>query len=193
MDDGAGPAGRWSSEHRPDVAIVDVRMPPTLHRRGAARRAAWPGGGCPALPVLVLSQYVEQRYAARAARPTAPAASATCSRTGSSTCGEFLDALRRVGRRRHRARPRGRRPAARPAPPATSARSTALTPREREVLALMAEGRSNAAIAGALRGHRAARSSKHIAASSPSSTCRPSDDDHRRVLAVLAYLPRHRR
>ena len=65
---------------------------------------------------------------------------------------------------------------------------TRLTPREREVLALMAEGRSNAAIARRAGRHRGGGGQAHRATSCSSWTCRPDADDHRRVLAVLAYL-----
>ena len=174
-----------SAEHAPDLAIVDIRLPPTFTRRGPARRAraAQPA---PETAILVLSQYVEHDLRRGAAR-----------RPGAGGVGYLLKdrvlrrrRLRRRGparrRRRHGPRPRGRRPA-RSAEPGAPIGSTSLTPRERDVLKLMAEGRSNAAIAERWCS-RSARSRSTSRASSRSSACRPRTTDHRRVLAVLAYL-----
>jgi DNA-binding NarL/FixJ family response regulator len=182
-------------EHRPDVVITDVRMPPSFTDEGlqaaiALRRAD------PALPVVVLSQYVEQTYAAELldAAPAAPAArSAGHPAPGGgvgyllkdriSDVAEFVAAVEQVGRGRTVVDPevvrqllgRRRDPLGR------------LTPREREVLALMAEGRSNAAIARVLTVTDAAVS-KHIGSLLAKLDLPPDDDDHRRVRAVLAYL-----
>ena len=170
-------------ELRPDVAVVDVRMPPTFTDEGlraaiAARRVV------PALPVLILSQYVEPVYARELLSDGAGSVGYLLKdRVGE--VGEFVDAVRQVagggtvmdpdvvaqllggGRRR--------------------AQLAVLTPREREVLAVMAEGRSNAAIAERLVITDKAVS-KHINRILTKLDLPPSDDDHRRVLAVLAYL-----
>ncbi|MEJ3749330.1 response regulator transcription factor [Actinomycetes bacterium KLBMP 9797] len=168
---------------RPDVAVVDVRLPPTFTDEGlraaiAARRAV------PALPVLILSQYVEQVYARELLSDGAGAVGYLLKdRVGE--VGEFIEAVRQVaaggtvmdpdvvaqllgGGRRH-------------------AQLAMLTPREREVLAVMAEGRSNAAIGDRLVISEKAVS-KHINNILAKLDLPPSDDDHRRVLAVLAYL-----
>ena len=168
---------------QPDVAIVDIKMPPTHTDEGIVaaqeiRRAH------PAVGVLVLSQYLESRYAHAPARGR-PRRLGYLLKDASPTsqCSPTPSTHRRR-RVRHRPddrarllkRPRERGPL------------DELTHREREVLGLMAEGRSNYAICrDALpqpedgRGHTCARSSG-------SSTCRESADDHRRVLAVLEYL-----
>lgn len=169
--------------HRPDVAVLDVRLPPTFTNEGLlaaieARRQV------PGLPILVLSQYVEPLYAREL----------LSDRTGGigyllkdrvMNVGQFIDALRRVAAggtvmdpevvsrlltKRSSDEPLGR-----------------LTAREREVLALVAEGRSNAAVAGRLVVSEKAVS-KHIANIFLKLDLAPSDDDNRRVMAVLAYL-----
>lgn len=170
-------------ENTPDVAVVDVRLPPTFTDEGLqaaleARRRV------PGLPVLVLSQYVEQLYARELLAD------------GSGAVGyllkdrvfdpvQFVDAVRRVAAggtamdpeviaklltRNADAAPLGR-----------------LTEREREVLGLMAEGRSNAAIAKSLFVSEGAVS-KHTTSIFGKLGIMASDDDNRRVLAVLAYL-----
>nr|WP_318783710.1 response regulator transcription factor [Plantactinospora soyae] len=171
-------------EHTPDVVVTDVRMPPTLTDEGlqaAIRlRRADPG-----LPILVLSQYVEQTYAAElleTARPgTAGIGYLLKDRIGDVV--EFVEALDRVASGHTVVDPevvrqmlvRRRDPLAR------------LTPREREVLGLMAEGRSNAAIARTLVVTEAAVA-KHIGSLLAKLDLPPDEDDHRRVRAVLAYL-----
>ncbi|MFC6018452.1 response regulator [Plantactinospora solaniradicis] len=171
-------------EHTPDVVVTDVRMPPTLTDEGlqaAIRlRRADPG-----LPILVLSQYVEQTYAAElleTARPgTAGIGYLLKDRIGDVA--EFVEALDRVAAGHTVVDPevvrqmlvRRRDPLAR------------LTPREREVLGLMAEGRSNAAIARTLVVTEAAVA-KHIGSLLAKLDLPPDEDDHRRVRAVLAYL-----
>jgi DNA-binding NarL/FixJ family response regulator len=168
---------------RPDVSIVDVRMPPT-HTDDGLRVAIEARRQVPGLPVLVLSQYVEQLYAAelladRAGgvgyllkdRVFSDAAFAEAVRDVAAG-GTVLDpeVVARLMARRNRSGP-----------------LTALTPREREVLALMAEGRSNAAIAARL--FIAEKSvAKHAAGIFARLGLALSDDDNRRVLAVLAYL-----
>ena len=168
---------------RPDVAIVDVRLPPTFTDEGiraalAARREA------PGLPVLVLSQYVEQLYARELlAGGTGGIGYLLKDRVFDSA--QFVDAVRRVAAggtamdpeviARLLARNTG------------NASLGVLSPREREVLALMAEGRSNAAIAQRLVITERAVA-KHTASIFTRLNLQPSDDDNRRVLAVLAYL-----
>jgi DNA-binding NarL/FixJ family response regulator len=169
-------------EHKPDAVIVDVRMPPAYTDEGVRAalviRRQWPS-----VAVLLLSQYVEERYAAEL--------------LGGNTSGvgyllkdrvadvsAFIDALRRVAAggtaldpevvsqlllRRHRD-PLDR-----------------LTPREREVLALMAEGRSNAGIAEKLVVGDSAVA-KHINNIFAKLDLPPTDADHRRVLAVLRFM-----
>jgi DNA-binding NarL/FixJ family response regulator len=169
--------------HHPDVAVVDVRMPPTHTDEGlrAARtiRAEHPGTA-----VLVLSQYVEEAYALELL-------SESTERTGYllkdrvSDVDAFLDAVRRVAGGGSALDPEvvslllGRRRREDPLEP--------LTAREREVLGLMAEGRSNAAIAEALVVTERAVE-KHVTSIFSKLDLVPTVEDHRRVLAVLAYL-----
>ena len=169
--------------HRPDVAVLDVRLPPTFTNEGLvaaveARRQL------PKLPILVLSQYVEPLYA-RELLSSGAGGVGYLLKDRVMDVGQFVEAVRRVasggtvmdpevvsqlvmGRERDDAMRR-------------------LTPREREVLALMAEGRSNAAIAAALVVSEKAVS-KHIANIFLKLDLPPSDDDNRRVMAVLAFL-----
>ena len=81
---------------RPDIAIVDIRLPPTFRDEGAAGGARAARASLPETAVLIVSQYVEQAYAAELLADGRAAASATCSRTGSWTCDDFVDAVRRV-------------------------------------------------------------------------------------------------
>ena len=168
---------------KPDVAIVDVRLPPTFTDEGlqaalAARRQI------PGLPVLVLSQYVEQIYARELlADSTGGIGYLLKDRVLNGT--QFADAVRRVA---------GGGTAMDPEVIARlldhnsgNAALGTLSPRERDVLALMAEGRSNAAIAQRLVITERAVS-KHTASIFTRLGLQPSDDDNRRVLAVLAYL-----
>jgi DNA-binding NarL/FixJ family response regulator len=169
-------------EHEPDVAIVDVRMPPGHSDEGVRAamliRQAWPG-----VAVLLLSQYVEERYAADLlAANTTAVGYLLKDRVADVT--EFIDALRRVAAGgtaldpevvsqlllRRRADPLDR-----------------LTARELDVLALMAEGRSNTAIAHALVVSESAVG-KHINSIFAKLDLAPDEGDHRRVLAVLRYL-----
>jgi DNA-binding NarL/FixJ family response regulator len=167
--------------HRPDVAVVDVRLPPTFTDEGlraalAARRRV------PGLPVLVLSQYVEQLYARELlADPSGGVGYLLKDRVGDVT--EFVAAVRRVagGGTAMDAEVIGQLLGRRAAP------LSRLTVREREVLELVAEGRSNAAIAGALFVTEKAVG-KHIGSIFTKLDLLPSDDDNRRVHAVLAYL-----
>jgi DNA-binding NarL/FixJ family response regulator len=173
------------AEHHPDVAVVDVRLPPTFTDEGlraalAARREV------PGLPVLVLSQYVEQLYARELlADGTGGVGYLLKDRVLDSA--QFVEAVRRVAAGGTAMDPEViSRLLARNAGDHALA---ALSPREREVLALMAEGRTNAAISERLV--ITERSvAKHTASIFLRLGLQPSDDDNRRVLAVLAHLGR---
>ncbi|MER7415003.1 MULTISPECIES: response regulator transcription factor [Streptomyces] len=169
-------------EHRPDAAVLDVRMPPGFRdeglRAGLAARKEIPG-----LPVLVLSQYVEETYAAELLGGGASGVGYLLKdRVG--RVDEFLDALERVASGGTALDPEvvGELLAQRRDDPLES-----LTPREHEVLRLMAEGRDNATIAATLVVSERAVS-KHIGNVFAKLGLPPSDSGHRRVLAVLAYL-----
>jgi DNA-binding NarL/FixJ family response regulator len=165
----------------PDACVIDVRMPPTFTDEGLRAallvRDRWPGVG-----VLVLSQWVEERYATELiAGRTRGVGYLLKDRV--SDVAEFLDALRRVAEGGSALDPevvaqllaRSRHPLG------------DLTPREREVLALMAEGLTNAAIADALVVGGGAIE-KHINNIFTKLGLAPGERDHRRVLAVLRYL-----
>lgn len=167
--------------HRPDVAVVDVRLPPSFTDEGlqaalAARREV------PGLPVLVLSQHVEQLYA-RELLADGTGAVGYLLKDRVFNAEQFIDAVRRVAAGGTVMDPSViAKLVARPA-----TRTGELTPREREVLTLMAEGRSNAAIAKQLFLSESAVG-KHIASIFAKLDLPVSDDDNRRVLAVLAHL-----
>jgi DNA-binding NarL/FixJ family response regulator len=168
---------------KPDVAVVDVRLPPTFTDEGLkaaieARRQV------PGLPVLVLSQYVEQLYARELLADRAGAVGYLL-KDRVFNDDQFTDAIRSVARggtvmdpevvaklmtKRQRDEPLAR-----------------LTAREREILELMAEGRSNSAIAQRLFVSEKAVG-KHCTSIFAKLDLTPSEDDNRRVLAVLAYL-----
>ena len=170
-------------EQRPDIAIVDVRMPPTFTNEGLVAaieaRARRPG-----MPILVLSQYVEQLYARELMRSGAEGIGYLL-KDRVADVATFVDAVRQVagggtvldpnvvtGMLAYRDRSRS---------------LVRLTPREREVLALMAEGRSNAAIAAKLVVTLKAVD-KHINSIFMKLDLPLAPDDNRRVLAVLRYL-----
>jgi DNA-binding NarL/FixJ family response regulator len=174
---------RALTTHRPDIAVVDVRLPPTFTDEGL-RAAIEARRQIPGLPVLVLSQYVEQLYAREL----------LADRTGGVgyllndrvfDVKQFVDAVRQVAGggtamdpevvAQLLSRRSGHQPLA------------SLTPREREVLEHMAEGRSNAAIAARMFITEKAVS-KHTNSIFTRLSLTPSEDDNRRVLAVLAYL-----
>ncbi|KIF76445.1 LuxR family transcriptional regulator [Streptomyces sp. 150FB] len=172
-------------DHRPDVAVVDVRLPPSFTDEGLqvaleARRRTY------GLPVLVLSQYVEQLYARELLADGAGAVGYLL-KDRISNSAQFVDAVTRVAgggtvmdpvviaKLLSRGDARGR--------------TTSLSPREHEVLELMAEGRSNAAICQRMN-ITASAVTKHTASIFGKLQLPPSDDDNRRVLAVLAYLNR---
>jgi DNA-binding NarL/FixJ family response regulator len=170
-------------DQRPDVAVVDVRLPPTFTDEGL-RTALEARRQIPGLPVLVLSQYVEQLYARELiADQSGGVGYLLKDRVFSDD--QFIEALRRVAAggtvldREVISKLLGRRAQEEPI--------GALSPREREVLALMAEGRSNSAIAQALFVTEKAVS-KHSRSIFTKLGLSLSDDDNRRVLAVLAYL-----
>jgi DNA-binding NarL/FixJ family response regulator len=169
--------------HHPDIAVLDVRLPPTFTNEGLivaieARRRL------PGLPILVLSQYVEPLYARELLSENSGGVGYLL-KDRVMNVSQFVDAVRQVAAggtvmdpevvsqllvNRARDEPLRR-----------------LTPREREVLALMAEGRSNAAVSSALVISEKAVS-KHIANIFMKLDLPPSEDDNRRVMAVLAYL-----
>jgi len=183
---GSGPElARALAESEPDVAIVDVRLPPSHTDEGlqcalAARRAR------PGLPVLVLSQHVEQLYA-RELLADGDGGVGYLLKDRVFDAAQFVDAVRRVAAggtamdpqvisrllsRRAQDRPLG-----------------GLTPRELEVMELVAQGRSNTAIAAQLVITERAVA-KHTSNIFGKLGLPPSDDDNRRVLAVLAHLDR---
>jgi len=167
----------------PDVLVVDVRMPPTHTTEGleAARaiRAAHPGTA-----ILVLSQYVETRYAVDLLRED-PAGVGYLLKDRVTKVADLAEAVRRVASggsvidpevvARLLGRPRAHSPL------------DELTPREREILGLMAEGRSNQAIAERLT-LEVKTVEGHVRAIFSKLGLEPAAEDHRRVLAVLAYL-----
>ena len=172
-------------EHKPDVAVVDVRMPPTFTDEGL-RAALDARSRIPGLPVLVLSQYVEQLYA-RELLADGAGGIGYLLKDRVFDAAQFVDAVRRVAAGGTAMDPEviakllthgsAREPLG------------TLTPRELEVLGLMAEGRSNAAIAASLVVTERAVA-KHTSNIFAKLDLPPSDDDNRRVLAVLAYLNR---
>ncbi len=167
----------------PDVAIVDVRLPPTFTDEGI-RAALAARKKVPRLPILVLSQYVEQLYARELmADGTGGIGYLLKDRVLDSA--QFVGAIRRVAAGGTAMDPEviARLLARNTEDDAVSA----LSPREREVLGLMAEGRSNAAIAQQLVITERAVA-KHTASIFLRLGLQPSEDDNRRVLAVLAYL-----
>ncbi|MGN6678550.1 MAG: LuxR C-terminal-related transcriptional regulator [Streptosporangiaceae bacterium] len=168
---------------RPDVAVIDVRLPPTFTDEGL-RVALEARQQLPGLPVLVLSQYVEQLYARELLSDQGGGVGYLLKdRVFSDEA--FVEALRTVAGGGTVLDPEviakllRRRAAEEPI--------TTLSPREREVLELMAQGRSNAAIAQRLFISEKAVS-KHSTSIFIKLGLEPSDDDNRRVLAVLAYL-----
>ncbi len=181
----SGPAALLAAvaQHRPEVAVVDVRMPPTHTDEGVRAaielRRDFPGTG-----VLVFSQYVETRYASRLLERNA-AGVGYLLKDRVADVAEFAEALERVGRGGTALDPE----VVRQLLGARGAVSglASLTSREREVLALMAEGRSNAAIASALVVSGGAVE-KHVASIFGKLGLEPSDTDNRRVLAVLKFL-----
>ena len=169
--------------HKPDVAIVDVRMPPDNTDDGL-RAAQQIRSELPGTSVLVLSQYVETGYALELLTDSAEGVGYLL-KDRVSEIDRFTDAVRRVGEGGSALDPEvvsqllGRR---RDDDPLAE-----LTPREREVLGLMAEGRTNAAIAGLLVVTERAVE-KHVTSIFGKLSLPPAPEDHRRVLAVLRFL-----
>lgn len=170
-------------DHRPDVAVIDVRLPPGFTDEGL-RAALEARRQVPGLPVLILSQYVEQLYARELLSDRSGGVGYLLKdRVGDVD--RFVDAVRQVARGGTAMDPEvvaqliTRRGSDGPLDD--------LTPREREVLELMAEGRSNGAIAQQLVVTEGAVE-KHISNIFGKLSLPPSDTDHRRVLAVLTYL-----
>ena len=175
---------RAAAGHKPDICVVDVRMPPTFTDEGV-KAALAVRERVPGTAVLIVSQYVEETYAAELLADGRGGVGYLL-KDRIADVREFVDAVERVAAggtamdpevvaqlvTRHR---KGGGPL------------DELTPREREVLELMAEGRSNAAIAQALVVTDGAVE-KHISSIFGKLGLPPSDTDHRRVLAVLAYL-----
>jgi DNA-binding NarL/FixJ family response regulator len=174
---------RKVSAHKPDVAVVDIRMPPTGTDDGLRAaleiRSRLPGTG-----VLVLSQYVEEGYAIELVGDRAEGTGYLL-KDRVADVDRFVEAVRRVGEGGSVLDPEvvgtllGRRRRDDPL--------TELTEREREVLALMAEGRSNHAIAEQLVVTERAVE-KHVTSIFSKLDLTPAPEDHRRVLAVLTFL-----
>jgi DNA-binding NarL/FixJ family response regulator len=170
-------------EHRPDIAVVDVRLPPSFTDEGV-RAAIEARERVPGTPILILSQYVEESYASDLLAGRGGGVGYLL-KDRVADVRQFVESLERVaaggtamdpevvaqllGRRDNRG-PLGE-----------------LTPREREVLAQMAEGRSNTGIAAEL-GISSSAVEKHVKQVFSKLDLPPSDGDHRRVLAVLTYL-----
>jgi DNA-binding NarL/FixJ family response regulator len=174
---------RKAGAHKPDVVVTDIQMPPGNTDDGL-RAAQQIRATQPDVGVLILSQYLEARYALQLIGDRAEGVGYVLKhRVGDLSL--FTDAVRRVARggsvldpevvERMVARPRRAGP------------MTALTPREREVLALMAEGRSNTSIATAMTVTVGAVEN-HVTAIFDKLGLRPEPDVHRRVMAVLRYL-----
>jgi DNA-binding NarL/FixJ family response regulator len=169
--------------HKPDVAVVDVRMPPT-HTDEGLRAAREIRAELPQVSVLVLSQHVEVAYARELLAESAEGLGYLL-KDRVADVEALTDAVRRVGAGGSALDPEvvsqmlGRRRHDDPL--------EQLTPREREVLGLMAEGRSNGAIAAELVvSERAVE--KHVTGIFSKLELGPSSEDHRRVLAVLRFL-----
>jgi DNA-binding NarL/FixJ family response regulator len=171
------------AEHRPDVAVVDIRMPPTFTHEGAKAatqlREEWPDLG-----ILLISQSLESRYAAKLAQAH-PAGFGYLLKDRVVDVATLIDAVERVSAGGTVLDPDvvshllGRH--------ATRDRLGTLTERERDVVALMAQGRSNRAISRELvLNHKTVES--HTASIFTKLALLPEPDDHRRVLAVLAWL-----
>jgi DNA-binding NarL/FixJ family response regulator len=174
---------RKVSAHKPDVAIVDIRMPPS-HTDDGLRAALEIRRRLPGTGVLVLSQYVEEGYALEFVGDNAEG-SGYLLKDRVADVERFLDSVRRVADGGSALDPEvvahllGRRRRDDPL--------EELTDREREVLALMAEGRSNHAIAAQLVVTERAVE-KHVTSIFTKLRLTPAPEDHRRVLAVLTFL-----
>ena len=169
--------------HRPDVCVIDVRLPPGYHDEGV-RAALEARRRVPGLPVLILSQYVEQLYAVELLSDSRGGVGYLL-KDRVSDVADFVGAVRRVAAGGSALDPEAVARLLLPGGPEDPLGS--LTRRERQVLALMAEGRSNDAIADRL-GVSGSAVEKHIHAIFEGLGLEPSEHDHRRVRAVVAYL-----
>ena len=171
------------AEHRPDISIVDVRLPPSFTDEGI-RAAIEARRRVPGTPILILSQYVEESYASDLLAGDGGGVGYLL-KDRVADVRTFVESLERVAGGGTAMDPEvvaqllGRRDNRGPL--------AELTPREREVLALMAEGRSNTGI-GAELGISSSAIEKHVKQVFSKLDLPPSGGDHRRVLAVLAYL-----
>jgi DNA-binding NarL/FixJ family response regulator len=170
-------------EHLPDVAVIDVRMPPT-HTDEGLRAAQAIHKDHPGVGVLVFSQYIETQSAAELLA-SAPAGVGYLLKDRVADVSDFVDAITRVAHGGTVLDPE----VVRQLLTASRRRDTlaALTPREREVLSLIAQGRSNAAIAGTLFISPKVVE-KHVANIFDKLGLAPDDNDNRRVIAALRYL-----
>ncbi len=170
-------------EHRPDIAIVDVRLPPSFTDEGI-RAAIEARERVPGTPILILSQYVEESYASDLLAGAGGGVGYLL-KDRVADVGQFVESLERVAAGGTAMDPEvvaqllGRRDNRGPL--------AELTPREREVLALMAEGRSNTGI-GLELGISSSAIEKHVKQIFAKLDLAPAGEDHRRVLAVLAHL-----
>ncbi|WP_203825757.1 response regulator transcription factor [Actinoplanes palleronii] len=171
------------AEHQPDVVVADIRMPPA-HTDEGLRAALEIRRRHPRTGVLVLSQYIETRYTARLLAGSA-AGTGYLLKERVADVAEFADALERVAAGGTALDPEVVGQLLRVSRRADG--MAALTARERHVLALMAEGRSNAGIAGALT-VTGGTVEKHVAGILDKLGLPPDEADNRRVLAVLRYL-----
>ncbi|MGA5298978.1 response regulator [Nucisporomicrobium flavum] len=171
------------AEHRPDVVVADIRMPPT-HTDEGLRAALEIRRRCPGTGVLMLSQYIETRYTVRLLEGNAAGAGYLLKERVADVA-EFLGALQRVAAGGTALDPEVVGHLMRAGRRADSL--AALTAREREVLTLMAEGRSNAGIADALV-VTGGTVEKHVASIFDKLGLPPDEGDNRRVLAVLRHL-----
>jgi len=170
-------------EHRPDIAVVDVRLPPSFTDEGI-RAAIEARERVPGTPILILSQYVEESYA-QDLLASADGGVGYLLKDRVADVRQFVQSLERVAAGGTAMDPEvvaqllGRRDNRGPL--------SELTPRELEVLTLMAEGRSNTGV-GVELGISASAVEKHVKQIFAKLDLPPAGEDHRRVLAVLAYL-----
>jgi DNA-binding NarL/FixJ family response regulator len=170
-------------EHRPDIAVVDVRLPPSFTDEGI-RAAIEARERVPGTPILILSQYVEESYASDLLAGAGGGVGYLL-KDRVADVRQFVESLERVAGGGTAMDPEvvaqllGRRD--------TRGPLSELTPREREVLALMAEGRSNTGI-GVELGISSSAVEKHVKQIFAKLDLPPAGEDHRRVLAVLAHL-----
>jgi len=179
----AGALRRAVEQHRPDVAIIDVRMPPT-HTDEGLRAAKEINQDFPEVGVLVFSQYIEVRAAAELFA-SAPAGAGYLLKDRVADVSEFIDALTRIAQGGTVLDPEVVRQLLQAGRRADTLAT--LTAREREVLSLIAQGRSNAAIAAALFISPKVVE-KHVANIFDKLGLAPSGSDNRRVLAAITYL-----